>query len=195
MKIWSNFTYDKLASLYDRLLGLFLPEKYRKIVVDYLTPGKVLDVACGTGALLSLAYKKGISCYGIDLSMGMLKQAMQKVPDGEFKYGNYYSIPYDDDMFDNVVSTYALGGTKIEVDKVLSEMIRVCKPGGQIIILDWQKKQKINLLDILFIRLAKLTEDTPKDFVEIFNKKGLQPECIKLSYTYSIIKTSKIIEK
>ncbi|MDA3819706.1 MAG: methyltransferase domain-containing protein, partial [Candidatus Delongbacteria bacterium] len=190
--IWSNNTYDKFASLYDIILGLFLPKKYRRVVVDYLTSGNVLDVACGTGDLLLHANKKGLKCYGIDLSMGMIKQASKKVPDVELREGNYYKIPYDNNMFDNVVSTYALGGTKINIEKVLQEMIRVCKPNGQIVILDWQKKQKENLLDKLFIGIAKLTEDTPKDFIGIFTKHGMKTDWIKLSQTYSIIKTKKI---
>jgi len=195
MKIWSNNTYDKFASLYDIILGLFLPKKYRKVVVAYLTSGNVLDVACGTGDLLLHANKKGLKCYGIDLSIGMIKQASKKIPEVELKEGNYYKIPYDNNMFDNVVSTYALGGTKIDIEKVIQEMIRVCKPKGQIIILDWQKKQKENLLDKLFIRIAKLTEDTPKDFISIFLKHGMKADCIKLSQTYSIIKTIKIANK
>ena len=195
MKIWSNNTYDKFASLYDIILGLFLPKKYRKVVVAYLTSGNVLDVACGTGDLLLHANKKGLKCYGIDLSIGMIKQASKKIPEVELKEGNYYKIPYDNNMFDNVVSTYALGGTKIDTEKVIQEMIRVCKPKGQILILDWQKKQKENLLDKLFIRIAKLTEDTPKDFISIFSKHGMKADCIKLSQTYSIIKTIKIANK
>ena len=125
----------------------------------------------------------------------MIKQASKKVPEAELREGNYYKIPYDNNMFDNVVATYALGGTKIDIEKVLSEMIRVCKPDGQIIILDWQKKQKENLLDKLFIRIAKFTEDTPKDFISIFSKHGMIADCIKLSQTYSIIKTIKIANK
>jgi ubiquinone/menaquinone biosynthesis C-methylase UbiE len=195
MKIWSNNTYDKFASLYDIILGLFLPKKYRKVVVAYLTSGNVLDVACGTGDLLLHANKKGLKCYGIDLSIGMIKQASKKILEVELKEGNYYKIPYDNNMFDNVVSTYALGGTKIDTEKVIQEMIRVCKPKGQILILDWQKKQKENLLDKLFIRIAKLTEDTPKDFISIFSKHGMKADCIKLSQTYSIIKTIKMANK
>ena len=167
--IWDNNLYNKIASLYDIAFSLILPKKYRVKVVESLIPGNVLDVACGSGALLLHANKKGLKCYGIDLSKGMIKQASKKVPEAELREGNYYKIPYDNGMFDNVVSTYALGGTKIDIEKVLSEMIRVCKPDGQVIILDWQKKLKENLLDKVFIQIARITEDTPKDFMKILS--------------------------
>ena len=193
--IWDSNLYNKIASLYDIAFSLFLPKKYRIKVVESLIPGNVLDVACGSGALLLHANKKGLKCYGIDLSKGMIKQASKKVPEAELREGNYYKIPYDNGMFDNVVSTYALGGTKIDIEKVLSEMIRVCKPDGQVIILDWQKKLKENLLDKVFIRIARITEDAPRDFIKILSSNDFKPECRKLSYTYSIIIASKINKK
>ena len=121
----------------------------------------------------------------------MIEQASKKVVKGKFKQANYYEIPFEDNMFENVVSTYALGGTKINVDKVLSEMIRVCKSNGQIIILDWQEKQNMSLIDRLFVKIARLTEDAPKDFIGIFSKLGYNAKHVRLSNTYSIIKVTK----
>ncbi len=189
--IWSNTTYNKFASLYDIFLGLFLPNKYRKVVVSYIKEGKVLDVACGTGELLKYADKKGLICYGIDLSLGMIKQASKKVKNGKFKQADFYAIPFEDNLFENVVATYALGGTKINVAKVLTEMLRVCRADGQIIILDRQKKQKENLLDKIFIKIARLTEDTPRDFAGLLSKLGCDVESRKLSNTYSVIRATK----
>ena len=69
--IWDSNSYNKIALLYDIVFSLFLPKKYRIKVAESLIPGNVLDVACGTGALLLHANKK---CYGIDLSIGMIYQ-------------------------------------------------------------------------------------------------------------------------
>ena len=74
-------------------------------------------------------------------------------------------------------------------------MIRVCKPDGQIIIPDWQKKLKENLPDKVFIQIARITEDTPKYFMKILSNNGFKSDCRKQSYTYSIIIASKINKK
>ncbi|MCJ7665353.1 MAG: methyltransferase domain-containing protein [Actinobacteria bacterium] len=189
--LWNIEKYNKIAPKYDSKMRLFLPNKYRRLVASYFVKGSVLDVACGTGTVLKYAYQKGLDCYGIDLSGGMIGEAKLKVPEIELKIASYYNIPFNDNQFDYVVATYALGGTDIDINKALSEMIRVCKKNGQIIILDWQKKEKENLLDKIFIKIAKLSEDTPGDFSKVFSEKGYKSEIIRLSYAISIIKMMK----
>ena len=114
---WTTEKYDKEALKYDSKLKFILPDKFRKRVAFYLENGSVLDIACGTGSLLKYANQKGLNCYGIDLSKGMIEQAILKNPGVNLKVASYYDIPYENNKFDYVVSTYALGGIYIKVKK------------------------------------------------------------------------------
>jgi len=187
-RVWTTEKYNKEAEQYDKKMKHILPDKYRKMVAESLTGQSVLDIACGTGTFLQKAVEMGFSCAGMDLSPGMLKQAKKKLPDVKLITASYYDIPFAENEFDNVVATYALGGVHVQASKVLAEMKRVCRPGGQIMILDWQKKQKENVFDKIINAVAKLSDDQPIDFVGELRKLGLEADCEKFSYMYSIIK-------
>lgn len=93
--IWTPRLYGLLARRHHRLFKLFFPhgeEGYRR-ALDGLDSGAILDVACGTLTLLAMAQAKGMRCYGMDNSPGMLGQARAKVPLAEFKVASFYNIP------------------------------------------------------------------------------------------------------
>jgi len=91
-RIWTTKTYDRLAKHYDALMRILFPigERGCERIVERLASGTVLDVACGTGTLLAMAFRKGLKCYGLDLSEGMLKQTRCKVPAAEIERASYY---------------------------------------------------------------------------------------------------------
>jgi ubiquinone/menaquinone biosynthesis C-methylase UbiE len=100
-----QFTEDRLAALYD----LFAPPKRRDDFNFYLplvmAAGSVLDVGCGTGALLRWAQEAGHTgrLCGLDPAEGMLNQARQR-PDIEWVLGDRSSVRWDRE-FDLVVMT------------------------------------------------------------------------------------------
>ena len=192
-KVWTKRTYNGLAKHYDLFMKVSFPvgEKGRERIVERLSTGSVLDVACGTGTLLDMAHEKGLECYGIDNSQGMLNQARDKVPSAELKRASYYEIPYQDGRFDYVVATNALSGTCIDATSVLSEMIRVCKSGGGVYIAEWPKAVTETLIERLMVWLASLSEDSPKDYQAIFAGLGYKPEVEVLSKRYSIFGIEK----
>jgi ubiquinone/menaquinone biosynthesis C-methylase UbiE len=169
-------------------MKLFFPigEKGRERIVEKLTNGSVLDVACGTGTLLELAKKKGLECYGVDLSEGMLTQAKRKVPKAEFRRASYYEIPYPEGCFDYVIATNALSGDHIDARKVLGEMIRVCRSGGWVYIAEWPKAEKETFEERILVWFASLNDDAPKDYVTIFREMGYEPEIDVLSERYHV---------
>jgi ubiquinone/menaquinone biosynthesis C-methylase UbiE len=158
----------------------------REKIVEKLTSGSVLDVACGTGTLLEMAKKKGLECYGIDLSEGMLAQAKGKVLDVEVSQASYYEIPYPEESFDYVVATNALSGDFIDARKVLIEMIRVCRSGGWIYIAEWPKAPENTPAERLVVWFASLNDDAPKDYLEIIQEMGYEPEVDVLSKRYHV---------
>ena len=192
-KIWTTKTYDRLAKYYDLFMKIifYLGEKGRERIVKRLSFGSVLDVACGTGTLLAMAHEKGLECYGIDNSQGMLNRAGVKAPNAVLKKASYYEIPYQDERFDYVVATNALSGTYIDVKRVLSEMIRVCKSGGRIYIAEWPKAKTATLMERFIVWLASLIEDAPKDYLAIFAELGYEPEVEILNKRYHIFGIKK----
>jgi len=192
-KIWTTKTYDRLSKYYDNFMRLFFPigENGRVSIVERLDVGSVLDAGCGTGTLLSLASAKGLRCFGIDLSKGMLNQAKVNAPDAYPSIANFYNIPFPNDYFDYVVTTNALSGTFIHAMEAIVEMIRVCRKGGSVLIAEWPAARKETFKERIIVKLASLTEDAPKNYMKIFRDLGLDPEYEHLDKRYSIFRVHK----
>lgn len=103
----------------------------------------VYDFGCGTGNLLQHFHEQypNAVLYGSDISEGMLEKARNKFSDiddksAEFKIADMNErFPWDDGMFDYVISTYCFHHTKDPV-KTLKEVLRVLKPGGKFYLAD-----------------------------------------------------------
>ena len=109
-------------------------------------PMRVLDVATGTGdmAIMMTRYLPGVKVTGIDISDGMLEIGRQKVTKAglqeqiELRNGDSESIPYPDNSFDAI--TVAFGVRNFEhLERGLQEMLRVLKPGGRLVILEFSR--------------------------------------------------------
>jgi ubiquinone/menaquinone biosynthesis C-methylase UbiE len=193
--VWIPKTYDIIAKYYDCFLKWFFPvaEKAQRKVVEELNSGSILDVACGTGSVLAMAYKKGLKCYGIDVSEGMLRQAKLKVPHAELQIADFQSIPYPHNRFDYVVSTNSISGVRINPEKVVSEMIRVCKYAGEVRIADYSEPPTRTWKNRLVIDLLSLTGDVPHDYSKIFRELGYEPyvENLGLHDTFQYFRIKK----
>lgn len=96
---------------------------------------KLLDIACGTGTLLSKAYKAGYSCFGIDLSEERIKEVSHKFKDIKFIVGNATVLPCSDETFDIIVSNQLIEHFLNEdVDIFFKEINRVLVRGGYLFI-------------------------------------------------------------
>ena len=187
-RIWTTNTYNRLSQYYDTFIKFFFPigEKGRERIVEKLTAGSVLDVACGTGTLLEKAKRKGLKCYGIDLSEGMLAEAKRKISEAILIRASYYEIPLLEESFDYVVVTNALSGDHIDARKVLAEMLQVCRSDGWVYIAEWPKADKETFGERILVWFAGLNDDAPKDYMEIFREMGYEAEVDVLSERYHV---------
>ena len=101
---------------------------------------RLLDVACGAGQLTLPAAKKGIQVTGLDLAANLVEQARARAAEEGLKVqvdeGDAENLPYPDASFDVVMSLIgSMFAPRPEL--VASEMLRVCKPGGRIIMGNW----------------------------------------------------------
>lgn len=106
-----------------------------------IRPGtRLLDVACGAGQLAIPAARKGIQVTGLDLAANLVEQARARaVQEGlivQVDEGDAENLPYPDASFDVVMSLIgSMFAPRPEI--VASEMIRVCRPGGRIVMGNW----------------------------------------------------------
>ena len=101
---------------------------------------RLLDVGCGAGQLTIPAAKKGIKVTGIDLAENLVLQAREKAQKEGLQFevdqGDAENLPFSDESFDVVMSLIgSMFAPRPEL--VASEMIRVCKRGGKIIMGNW----------------------------------------------------------
>lgn len=125
------------AEIYDRYFVPALFGQWGPIVAEAagVGPGhRVLDVACGTGALAcaaaTLAGEQG-SVVGLDINEEMLKVARTKPVAIDWQSGEAELLPFSDESFDAVASQF---GFMFFTDQAcaLKEMMRVLRPGGRL---------------------------------------------------------------
>jgi demethylmenaquinone methyltransferase / 2-methoxy-6-polyprenyl-1,4-benzoquinol methylase len=143
--------FDRIAGLYDRMNTVMtagLHHEWRRRATDLaeLSPGgRALDVATGTGDLaLELATRVGAGgeVVGVDFSERMLElariKAGERAPGGvnvRFETGNALALAYPDAEFD--AATVGFGARNFsDLDRGLSEMARVVRPGGRVVVLE-----------------------------------------------------------
>ncbi len=114
---------------------------------------KIVDVACGTGDMLGfwekMAQKSNIDVekfIGIDPSSGMLDVAKEKFPHFTYMQAFAQDLPLKDNSTEFVSITYGIRNV-VERLEAISEFYRVLKPGGMLVILEFTKREKRNILD------------------------------------------------
>ena len=133
--------YKKIAKTYDRYVEPSIGV-LRQIGMKMYTPREgihVLDVGCGTGTNLMLYHEAGCNVSGIDLSPTMVDVAQKKLGDrAEIRLGDASKMPYSDDSFDLVTGIFTLHEMPSLIRPVvISEMARVVKHGGRILLIDY----------------------------------------------------------
>lgn len=165
--------FDTIADKYDFLnhfMSFQQDKRWRRTAVLSLkadAPKTLLDIATGTGDFAIEAYKwlKPDFIVGADLSEGMMRVAEEKVRKAgiekhfKFEYQDCTALTYADNTFDAV--TIAFGVRNFEnIAQGISEMFRVLKPGGKMVIIELSRpekfpmKQLFNLYSVTVLPLA-----------------------------------------
>lgn len=135
-------TYAEYADLMDRLdrADRFLAGRYRRR--QFATAeGRVLDVACGTGANFRYL-PETVELVGVDISPEMVAKARERLEelglDGTVREMDAQELDFPDDAFDTVISSLSTC-TFPDPIAALREMSRVCKPSGRILLVEHGK--------------------------------------------------------
>ncbi|HEX3526605.1 MAG TPA: class I SAM-dependent methyltransferase [Thermoanaerobaculia bacterium] len=166
--------YSRLAPVYDAKWSFYIDATIRATLdrLSLRNSDRVLDVGCGTGALLDRLAQDhpAARLTGVDPVPEMLANARRKVPpEVELREGWAERLPFEDERFDVVVSCNVFHYVREPV-VALREMARVLAPGGRLIITDWCDDYLACRLCDLYLRL----------FSPAHQKTYGKRECLKL---------------
>jgi demethylmenaquinone methyltransferase/2-methoxy-6-polyprenyl-1,4-benzoquinol methylase len=142
--------WRRWSRLYDRVVTIsFLPfggeKRFRQNFVNMAgikSSDRVLDICCGTGsttAIIAPEVDQG-HVTGVDLSPDMLAVARKKVVASwvSFQLASVDSLPFSDNSFNHVICSYGLHEIPKDIRAAaLKEVLRVLKPGGKFLTLDY----------------------------------------------------------
>ncbi len=148
--------FDSIAHRYDflnRFLSAGIDIKWRKKAIAYLkdlAPNKILDVATGTAdvAIMSQQILKTNQIIGIDISDKMLEVGREKIKTKGLENnitlynGDSAAIQYADNFFDAVTVSFGVRNFEY-LEKGLSEILRVLRPGGKLVVLEFSRPKNI----------------------------------------------------
>lgn len=136
--------FDRIARVYDRMNAVMtvgMDRRWRERAADFARVGpgdRALDVATGTGDLaVELAGRVGPAgeVVGLDFAEQMLELARAKAPALRFERGNALALPYRDGEF--AAATVGFGARNFDdLGRGLTEMVRVTRPGGRVVVLE-----------------------------------------------------------
>lgn len=132
--------FDRIAPVYDamnRLMTAGLDRRWRRITAEAVVrPGdRVLDACCGTGDLALADARAGGRVTGLDFSEPMLQRARKKDESIAWVRGDLLSLPFADQSFDSATVGFGVRNVA-DVERALSELRRVLRPGGRLAILE-----------------------------------------------------------
>lgn len=134
MTVWDKFSfiYDVTENVYNRKVF----NGIGKLCAEYVgKDDRVLECACGTGIISVHIAPVCRELTATDLSAGMLKQAEKKLKrfgNVRLRYADITHLKCPDGSFDKVIAGNVIHLLD-EPEKALSELLRVCRPGGRVI--------------------------------------------------------------
>ncbi|MCL2299126.1 MAG: methyltransferase domain-containing protein [Firmicutes bacterium] len=152
-----DMKFDNLAESYDEGFAGKASQKFYNLLLREISlqPGAaVLDVGCGTGALLRrIAGTADITGYGVDVEENMIAQAQKQCPEMQFAIAPCDQLPFEDQSFDAVVACMAYHHFDNKAG-FAQEAARVLRPGGVLYIVDprfpWPVRKAMNGIARLF---------------------------------------------
>jgi len=169
--------FDGVAKRYDLvndLLSLGRTKAWRKAATAIIAPKpgmKILDLAAGTGSSSQPLAAAGAEVIPADFSDGMLAAGRKARPHLPFTKADALNLPFEANSFDVVTISFGLRNTA-DIDKALAQMLKVTKPGGQLVVVEfshpvWRPFRTIytNYLMRLLPFIARITSSNPDAYV------------------------------
>ncbi len=136
--------FDGVAKRYDLvndLLSLGQTKAWRRAATKIIAPAPgmvILDLAAGPGSSSEPLHKAGASVFATDFSEGMLAVGRKTRPYLNFSKADALNLPFEANTFDVVTISYGLRNTA-DYPKALAEALRVTKPGGRMVVVEFSQ--------------------------------------------------------
>ncbi|MBM4285145.1 MAG: methyltransferase domain-containing protein [Deltaproteobacteria bacterium] len=192
--------YSFYSPFYDAIFGQLLGPGRRRAFqyLDRRPRQRILEIGIGPGSTLEF-YPPRTELVGIDISQAMIDKAREKA--ARLNSGSTFDLrvmdagrlEFPDSYFDAVLSAYVIT-TVSDPRQVCREILRVVKPGGQIIVVNHSRCQKSghlsrieDLMAPIFVRIGFTTD---LDVIRVMEESGIK---ILQSVRCNLLNTGRII--
>ena len=183
--------YRRWAPIYDKTFGIVASEgRHHSVEIINQSEGRVLEVGVGTGLSLP-AYSDHLRVTGIDLSPEMLEIAEKRVEEKSLTnidalhVMDATQLEFEDNSFETVVAMYVMTVVP-EPEKVMRELVRVCAPGGQVLLVNhfsedegpraWMERRMAPFAEQLGWRpVFEVSRVMVSDELELKERRALRP--------------------
>lgn len=131
---WEEFYQKTDGNRYpDTSIIRFISKKY--FIKKTKSSIRILDLGCGSGALLWYLSREGYDAYGIDSSKTAIDKAGKRLKleklSGHLYLGSFINLPFPDHYMDSVIDSTSIQHSPVEsIHKAIDESYRVLKKGG-----------------------------------------------------------------
>ncbi len=126
---------------------------------------RVLDLACGAGAVSAAAAGRGAALFGIDASGAMARIASRRVAEGRFLVGDAVAPPLAAASFDRVVINFGLHHFA-EPTRALERLLTALRPGGRLLYTTWaaeEENRALESIDVVYEQFLGEADDPRRD--------------------------------
>ena len=181
MRFFFHHFYHSFAWSYDFVAAVVSIGRWNdwtRTIIPFIQGTNILEIGPGPGYLQRILSNRGLSIFGLDESLQMIRLAKNRLEKADYKTINLarglaQTLPFPDAKFDSVISTFP--SEYISDSKTLSEIRRVLRDDGQFIVLPaaWIVGRKFK--DRAAAWLFQITGETPKNILEIVIERFIQP--------------------
>ena len=160
--------FDTIADRYDFitvLLSYGQDRRWKRRMIELAAPRagtRALDLATGTGDIAFALTAASVETIGLDITIRMIELARAKTCGREraprFLVGDMLALPFPDRSFDIVTAGYGLRNV-IDLPAAVDEIVRVLKPGGQLLSLDFNRPSN-RLVRSVYLRYLTIVGGT-----------------------------------
>jgi ubiquinone/menaquinone biosynthesis C-methylase UbiE len=167
--------YTRFAGMYDFLIkSLPVWKNWLKQALPHIHGPRVLEVSFGTGYLLT-QYASKFQAFGIDYNATMAQTAKRNLQRNgliaDLQQANVSHLPYASHSFDTLINTMAFSGYPDGI-AALTEMERVLKPGGKLVMIDVDYPKDRNRLGTAMTKFWMASGDIIRDMGKLFDELG-----------------------